>query len=307
MERRGEMERWRDREGEKKEKRRRREIRRLSSTTRSSSFRLSFLFLILFQFAAAIGLLLLLRSVAGVPRLRLVFPAFASHCRTFTGQMSEKKQEKQQQQQQQQEDEKQKEQHLGMKEVREGKAVLQFPDTNEVFYNPVQVFNRDLSVNVIRTFLHFLSLERAEKAAAAAAAATTAQRNRGKTQQGKDTQPNDEDEEQDAGTRGHPATSSSSLSSSAAAATSVTAADSPIDLLEALSATGLRAIRYHKEIPGLSSIIANDVSPSAVVNIRRNVEYNGLDPTTQVIPNQGDARFPTPPRSHIDIPPVHSS
>ncbi|GAA5973656.1 hypothetical protein JCM8115_006181 [Rhodotorula mucilaginosa] len=49
-------------------------------------------------------------------------------------------------------------------------------------------------------------------------------------------------------------------------------------LLEALSATGLRAIRYAKELPLLRYVIANDLSASAVEDIRRNIAFNGLAP-----------------------------
>ncbi|KAM0751875.1 N2,N2-dimethylguanosine tRNA methyltransferase [Meredithblackwellia eburnea MCA 4105] len=49
-------------------------------------------------------------------------------------------------------------------------------------------------------------------------------------------------------------------------------------LLEALSATGLRAIRYAKELPLLRYVVANDLSASAVEDIKRNVEWNGLAP-----------------------------
>ncbi|KAI9606885.1 hypothetical protein H4Q26_006429 [Puccinia striiformis f. sp. tritici PST-130] len=65
--------------------------------------------------------------------------------------------------------------------------------------------------------------------------------------------------------------------------------------LEALSATGLRAIRYAKEIPSLKSILANDLSPSAVKLIKANITHNGLDPAEpasqegRVKVNQGDA------------------
>ncbi|KIK97450.1 hypothetical protein PAXRUDRAFT_824911 [Paxillus rubicundulus Ve08.2h10] len=52
-------------------------------------------------------------------------------------------------------------------------------------------------------------------------------------------------------------------------------------LLEALSATGLRSIRYAKEIPLVRFVIANDLSPSATAAMRRNVEANGLGPTTE--------------------------
>ncbi|GAA5987011.1 hypothetical protein JCM11641_004418 [Rhodosporidiobolus odoratus] len=49
-------------------------------------------------------------------------------------------------------------------------------------------------------------------------------------------------------------------------------------LLEALSATGLRAIRYAKELPLLKYVVANDLSASAVLDIKRNIEFNGLAP-----------------------------
>jgi len=47
-------------------------------------------------------------------------------------------------------------------------------------------------------------------------------------------------------------------------------------VLEALSATGLRAIRYAKEIHSVKYVIANDLSDSAVDAIKRNVDFNGL-------------------------------
>lgn len=60
-------------------------------------------------------------------------------------------------------------------------------------------------------------------------------------------------------------------------------------ILEALSATGLRSVRYFKEIPNVSQIIANDLDPVAVSNIHRTVSLNGLNAVTEVLPNQGDA------------------
>ena len=61
-----------------------------------------------------------------------------------------------------------------------------------------------------------------------------------------------------------------------------------VSILEALSATGLRSIRYFKEIPDIKSIIANDLDANAVEAIKRNIEHNGLD-TSKVIPNHSDA------------------
>lgn len=44
-------------------------------------------------------------------------------------------------------------------------------------------------------------------------------------------------------------------------------------VLEALSATGLRSIRYAIEVPGIKQIIANDLSTAAVKSIRENIRY----------------------------------
>ena len=58
-------------------------------------------------------------------------------------------------------------------------------------------------------------------------------------------------------------------------------ADSKITLLEALSASGLRSIRYAKEIPGLADVVANDFSRKAVESIERNVSANGVSDLVQ--------------------------
>lgn len=59
-------------------------------------------------------------------------------------------------------------------------------------------------------------------------------------------------------------------------------------ILDALSATGLRALRYAKEIPIATSITANDLSSAAAASIRLNVQHNGVDEVVK--PTTGDAR-----------------
>lgn len=59
-----------------------------------------------------------------------------------------------------------------------------------------------------------------------------------------------------------------------------------IRILEALSATGLRAIRYAHEIPLVSKVVANDLLPEAVASIERSARHNNL---TNVVGHQGDA------------------
>ncbi|KAJ2707775.1 RNA methyltransferase tRNA(m5U54)methyltransferase [Coemansia sp. IMI 203386] len=114
-------------------------------------------------------------------------------------------------------------------EIKEGKATILFPKNNEVFYNPVQQFNRDMSIAAIKTWRDMTTeakLERYEKS----------------------TKPN----------KVRPKTS--------------------FTVLEALAASGLRSVRYAKEIEGIDHIVTNDMLPSAVESIQRNVHFNGLSP-----------------------------
>ena len=59
-------------------------------------------------------------------------------------------------------------------------------------------------------------------------------------------------------------------------------------ILDALSATGLRALRYAKEVPMASSITANDLSSAATASIKLNVQHNGVEDIVK--PTTGDAR-----------------
>ncbi|XP_076174180.1 tRNA (guanine(26)-N(2))-dimethyltransferase isoform X2 [Ptiloglossa arizonensis] len=60
-----------------------------------------------------------------------------------------------------------------------------------------------------------------------------------------------------------------------------------ITILEALSATGLRSIRYAKEVQGIKQIVANDISAKAVESIKKNIQYNEV--TDLVKPSHEDA------------------
>ena len=59
--------------------------------------------------------------------------------------------------------------------------------------------------------------------------------------------------------------------------------------MEALAASGLRSIRYAKEIDNVKKILSNDMSEEAVDSIKRNVKYNKVEDI--VIPNKGDAMY----------------
>lgn len=147
----------------------------------------------------------------------------------------------------------------GHKIIREGNGVMIFPEQNKVFYNNVQVLNRDLSIAMISDFARTRAREKLLK-----------QQKRDAAAAGTEFVPTElSDEELDA-----------HLEANAEA--------SGIKIFEALSASGLRSIRYFQQIPGVKSILVNDMDAAAVESIKRNVEFNEL-PLDRVIPNEDDA------------------
>ncbi|KAF8537183.1 N2,N2-dimethylguanosine tRNA methyltransferase-domain-containing protein [Trichophaea hybrida] len=163
--------------------------------------------------------------------------------------------------------------------VKEGLATVLFPkralkkDKNgqefevngEVFYNPIQQFNRDLSVLAIKTFAEIflgekqLKLERKKANVSAVHSGLLAS--------GADTK-----------ARSH-LTATSKAENSVARGGEVLASNveknrSKFTILDALSATGLRALRYVLELPMVTSATANDLDSAAVDAIRKNIEYN---------------------------------
>lgn len=146
-------------------------------------------------------------------------------------------------------------------EICEGRAKVLFPKGNTVFYNNVQVFNRDLSVAVIKLFSKIFKQEKEQKLA-----------NKIK-QDDKSTKSNLEDEDV-ADSSNQPDGFKKDIN---------------ITVLEALSASGLRAIRYALEIPILTNLIANDLSKEAVASIDRNINHNGVG--DKVKSSLSDARY----------------
>ena len=152
----------------------------------------------------------------------------------------------------------------GYRTITEGTATVLFEEgIKDVFYNPVQVFNRDLSIAAIRTWQahraeHMIArdLRREWKRHAHACLAEGA--------------PGAED-----------------LMAKLEAG-DVPSTPPPLRILEALAASGLRSVRYAKELSDVHRIVINDVSAAAVRDITRNLQFNGLDPA-KFTPHQGDA------------------
>lgn len=162
-------------------------------------------------------------------------------------------------------------------------------ESQSVFYNPIQQFNRDLSVLAIRAYAEHAQDLKKQKLQGKG-------KKRARNDGGKGQKRKREDEAQDqAAKRGkegeavdtideQPVTvpkGKEEVQSNPSLAASFT-------ILDALSATGLRALRYAAEIPSVSKVVANDLSASAIDSMKTNIDYNELQDRIQ--PNQGDAR-----------------
>ncbi|KAG0679562.1 RNA methyltransferase tRNA(m5U54)methyltransferase [Pichia californica] len=143
----------------------------------------------------------------------------------------------------------------------EGSTTILFPKNN-VFYNPVQQYNRDLSSLAIRAYTEMYLEEGSQK--------------RNKQPVGSSKIPHRDELKQHVKDGNQEETVVNEESTPKPFAR----------LLEALSASGLRAIRYSKEIPLLSEIVANDLSSHAVKSIQLNCDYNNAK---NVRPNEANA------------------
>lgn len=153
------------------------------------------------------------------------------------------------------------------------------PKPQAVFYNPIQQFNRDLSVLAIRVFGDNLAAVRKTKQERACVGQRGKKRKRGEE--------NDDSTSKVGGVDGG-VNETREPSSEKISGDSPAPRVAPFRILDALSATGLRAIRYAKEIPRATSIVANDLSPQATSSINLNVEYNKV--SEKVRATSGDAR-----------------
>ncbi|GAA6052816.1 hypothetical protein JCM3770_006266 [Rhodotorula araucariae] len=161
-----------------------------------------------------------------------------------------------------------------------------------VFLNPVQQYNRDLSVVAIRTWSEArqrekrayweegLRRKRERKRGADARADAKGKGKKRKAEGGEAVAAGGEGVKAADEAKAEIA-ASEPVADDAAPAKEDTLPPAPtykFTLLEALSATGLRAIRYAKELPLLKHVVANDLSASAVQDIQRNIAFNGLAP-----------------------------
>nr|XP_012807664.2 tRNA (guanine(26)-N(2))-dimethyltransferase [Jaculus jaculus] len=159
--------------------------------------------------------------------------------------------------------------------VAEGRATIVFPSANEVFYNPVQEFNRDLTCAVITEFA------RTQLGAKGIQIEVPGEKDLQKVVVDL---PEQEEEKVDP-------KEDESLAVGEPPRTAAVGeiCEEGLRVLEGLAASGLRSIRFAREVPGLRSVVANDASARAVELIRDNVKFNGV--AHLVEPSHADARM----------------
>ncbi|KAM5171441.1 tRNA (guanine(26)-N(2))-dimethyltransferase [Mantella aurantiaca] len=164
-------------------------------------------------------------------------------------------------------------QKLGETIITEGKASVIYPSANQVFYNPVQEFNRDLTCAVLTEF------SRMHLAQKDIDIMVPGEREKKKVIVNLS----------DNGDEGDGPPPENSTPPSRRTITVGESCPEGLRVLEGLAASGLRSIRFAKEVPGLRSVIANDFSSSAVELIKRNIQYNNVE--NLVTASYSDARL----------------
>ncbi|KAI0670302.1 N2,N2-dimethylguanosine tRNA methyltransferase [Trametes maxima] len=165
---------------------------------------------------------------------------------------------------------------------KENTSAILLPSSNDAFLNPVQEFNRDLSVACIRTWSELVNAEKERKwrQAAARRAKKAAEGAHAQGHKAKKLKTEEETPVLEVpSTEGVPKDTSKSQPEFK---------PHQFVILEALSATGLRSIRYAHEIPLVKYVIANDLSPAAVEAMRRNIELNDFHEKQETVVEGGD-------------------
>ncbi|XP_048328232.2 tRNA (guanine(26)-N(2))-dimethyltransferase 2 [Ziziphus jujuba] len=181
--------------------------------------------------------------------------------------------------------------------IKEGEAEILMHAKNEVFYNKTQVNNRDISIAVLRTFIanrkeeHEARLSKKTKAASKVSekdASESVQEEVANESTVCDEKSNGDSEVPEKVSQYE----SCGLSEEPVKGTEgkVSGELKPPRVLEALSASGLRAIRYAREVEGIGQVVALDNDKASVEACQRNIKFNGSVACSKVESHFADAR-----------------
>ncbi|KAF2167791.1 hypothetical protein M409DRAFT_65888 [Zasmidium cellare ATCC 36951] len=160
-------------------------------------------------------------------------------------------------------------------------------DNYNVFYNPIQQFNRDLSVLSIKAFGEDY-VQRRRQRNEKNKEKNNSKRNNKKR---KITEVTEDNNDQEGGAEDGEVVKDEKNGEAANGEDTNSHPPQPAGprfrILDALSATGLRALRYAKEIRFATGVVANDMNPNATKSMALNIQHNDL--AASITPNTGDA------------------
>ncbi|XP_074379991.1 tRNA (guanine(26)-N(2))-dimethyltransferase 2-like [Apium graveolens] len=173
--------------------------------------------------------------------------------------------------------------------IKEGEAEILMHTKNAVFYNKAQVNNRDISIAVLRAFISKRKQEHE---------APTSRRK--KTPPTLQETPSSEPKAPANSVNGivngkcevsEPPHESCKISEEPRETQEKVRKElKPPRVLEALSASGLRALRYAREVEGIGKVVAVDNDPASVEACKRNIAFNGSVAAAKVDSELADAR-----------------
>ncbi|KAL1211377.1 tRNA (guanine(26)-N(2))-dimethyltransferase 2 [Cardamine amara subsp. amara] len=174
--------------------------------------------------------------------------------------------------------------------VKEGEAEILMHKKNQVFFNKAQVNNRDMSIAVLREFISKRKQEHEAKLSKRTRSASTAIE-KDSSEASKEETPS----ENGLNNGEHKVASEDGPSSASKEPAKTTQAFAPREpkppkVLEALSASGLRALRYAREIEGIGQVVALDNDLASVEACQRNIKLNGSEAISKVESHHTDAR-----------------
>ncbi|XP_074308351.1 tRNA (guanine(26)-N(2))-dimethyltransferase 2-like [Silene latifolia] len=181
--------------------------------------------------------------------------------------------------------------------IKEGEAEILMHKKNQVFFNKTQVNNRDISIAVLRTFINKRKEEHEAFVSRKAKGALKA------SEEKSDAPVNGEKPVELEVNNINGACDGNSAEPMAEDVCGITADEpkkatevkaqrqpKPTKVLEALSASGLRALRYAREVEGVDKVVALDNDKASVEACQRNIKFNGSVASAKVESNFADAR-----------------
>ncbi|XP_027358004.1 probable tRNA (guanine(26)-N(2))-dimethyltransferase 2 isoform X1 [Abrus precatorius] len=195
--------------------------------------------------------------------------------------------------------------------IKEGEVEILMHKKNEVFYNKTQVNNRDISIAVLRTFISKRMQEHEAYLSKRTKGAQKVSENNDSCELGVEEVPNGHPSE-DHKSNGEceveeeisPEERCSAVEDSVKVNEECSTTEGLINIsegkgkkelkpprvLEALSASGLRSLRYAREVEGVGQVVALDNDKASVEACRRNIKFNGSVAISKVESHLADAR-----------------